>query len=357
MTKKKKNKKGKSPLVKGAIAFGIIVVLTLVIYKGIDLYNKSYEPNVRIADAEEVSLKIPTGSDFNDVYRLLTEKEILIDTADFSWMAEKMDYTISIQPGHYVIKDEMTNRDLIRMLRSGDQTPVKVMFHNIKTLESLSGTIAEQIEADSVEILHVIKDDEKIGKYDFTNETIYAMFIPNTYELYWNTNADEFLDRMHTEYDRFWTESRTKKLEALDMEKLEVSTLASIVDEETYINEEMPTIAGVFLNRLDKGIRLQADPTVKFAVGNVGMRRVLKKHLEIDSPYNTYRNAGLPPGPISVPSIAAIDAVLEAEDHDYIYFAAKPDFSGFHNFAKTLDQHLRYAREYQRALNRQRIYR
>lgn len=354
--RKNKNKKtNKKRWIGGVMAFSVVVIITFTIFKSLDLYTKAYKPNVHIED-EQYTLKIKTGSSFEDVYKKLVEADILIDTADFEWMSEKMNYTSQVNPGNYVIKDGMTNRELIRMLRAGNQKPVMVMFHNIGTLNELAGVIGQQIEADSVEIIRVLYDKALISSMGFSPETVYAMFIPNTYEFFWDTDAKEFMERMKTEYDRFWNKNRTKKQENLGMSKVEVSTLASIVDAETYMNDEMPTIAGVYLNRLDQGIRLQADPTVKFAVGNIHMRRVLRKHLDIDSPYNTYRNNGLPPGPIAIPSIAAIDAVLNADDHDYIYFAAKPDFSGYHNFAKTLNEHLRNARDYQRALNRQRIY-
>jgi UPF0755 protein len=352
--RRNKNKNHKGRWVKGVISLIIISLITITIYKVVDVYTMAFKPNVELD--EYLTIKIETGDDFRDVYQQLINQDALIDTAAFSWVAEKMKYKHRIKPGNYAIQDGMTNRELIRMLRAGNQQPVKVMFHNIGTLEQLAGTISKQIEADSAAISGMLNDKQVIESYGFTTETIYAMFIPNTYEFYWDTNAEEFMDRMKSEYDNFWDKKKVKKLDDLGMTKIEVSTLASIVDAETYMSDEMPKIAGVFLNRLERGIRLQADPTVKFAVGNIHMRRVLKKHLEIDSPYNTYRIDGLPPGPISIPSIAAIDAVLNAEDHDYIFFAAKPDFSGYHNFAKTLSQHLRYAREYQRALNRQRIY-
>lgn len=353
--RKKRNTKLKKKWIGGIITFAVIVIITLIVFKGIDIYKKANVPNVRI-EGEKHAIKIKTGSDYRDVYHKLVEAGILIDTADFSWMATKMNYVSQVKPGNYLIEDGMTNRELIRMLRSGNQQPVKLMFHNISTVEELAGSVANQLEADSTKIVRLLYDKNFIESYGFSPETVYALFIPNTYEFYWDTDAEEFIERMKTEHDRFWDKNRTKKLDELKMSEVQVSTLASIVDAETYMDDEMPAIAGVYLNRLEKGIRLQADPTIKFAVGNIYMRRVLRKHLNIDSPYNTYRNDGLPPGPIGIPSIAAIDAVLDAEDHEYIYFAAKPDFSGYHNFAKTLNQHLRNAREYQRALNRQRIY-
>lgn len=242
------------------------------------------------------------------------------------------------------------------MLRAGRQVPVKVQFHNIKTLEDFASAISTQIEPDSSSLINLINDDEYISEFGFNQQTIYSMFIPNTYEVYWNTKADDFIKRMYSEYNNFWNNKREAKLQDIGMTKIEVSTLASIVDEETYINDEKKTIAGVYINRLNKGIRLQADPTVKFAVGDRAIKRVLTKHLEINSPYNTYKHAGLPPGPINIPSISGIDAVLNYEKHSYYYFCARADFSGYHHFSKTLTQHLRYAREYQRLLNKNRVW-
>lgn len=356
---KKRRKKQKKALDiklgKGILAFAAIVVISFALFKAIDVFKKAYKPNVSLKN-DQIIIEIPSEAGFDDVINLLIKKDILIDTTDFQWLAKKMNYHAHINPGRYLIRDGMSNRELLVMLRAGRQVPVKVMFHNIVTLEQLAGVVGEQIETDSAEIIRLLEDEDVLESYGFNRKTIYAMFIPNTYEFFWNTGAKEFLDRMKSEYDKFWNKNRAKKLENIGFNKIEASTLASIVDAETFMNDEMPTIAGVFLNRLERGIRLQADPTIKFAVGNLNMRRVLKKHLEIDSPYNTYKIDGLPPGPISVPSVAAIDAVLNSEDHDYIYFAAKPDFSGYHNFSKTLQQHLQNAREYQRALNRQRIY-
>ena len=247
----------------------------------------------------------------------------------------------------YILTDGMTNQKLINMLRMGYQTPVKVVFNNIRTVEQLAGRISEQIEADSLAIITAINDNPDVDA---------TTFIPNTYEFYWNVDAVDFVEKMVTEHKRFWNETRLKKANALKLTPHQVSVLASIIDKETTKTSEMPRIAGVYLNRLRQHWPLQADPTLVFALGDYNIRRVLDVHKNIDSPYNTYKYAGLPPGPICIPSIAAIDAVLNAEKHKYFYFCAKDDLSGYHVFAKTITEHNKNAEKYRRALNKNKIY-
>lgn len=320
-------------------------------------YQKIYSPNVTMpGEKPESYLYIPTNSDFNDVVQKLEERELVKDIESFRWVAEKKNYVHAIQPGRYKIEKGMSNNKLVNLLRSGHQEPMNLIFNNVRTKEQLASKVSSQIEADSAEIVRLLNNDTYLSEFDFSSQTVYAMFIPNTYEFWWNTDAKGFIKRMHKEYQRFWNEARRTKAEKIDFSPIEVSTLASIVDEETLRDQEMPKIAGVYINRLERGMRLQADPTIKFAIGDFTIKRVLKKHLEIDSPYNTYKNRGLPPGPIAIPSIEAIEAVLDYEKHRYLYFCAKPDFSGYHNFAKTHYQHILNAREYQRALNQERIW-
>ena len=233
------------------------------------------------------------------------------------------------------------------MLRKGFQTPVKVVFNNINNLEQLAGRVSDQIEADSLSITTAIRNDSSICP---------CYFIPNTYEFYWNTDAESFIKKMKAEYENFWNETRIAKAEEMNLKPEEVSILASIVDKETTKTSEMPRIAGVYLNRLKKHWPLQADPTLIYALGDYSIHRVLDVHKEIDSPYNTYKHAGLPPGPICLPSIAAIDAVLNAERHKYFYFCAKDDLSGYHVFARNINEHNRNAEKYRRALNKHKIY-
>ena len=347
---------------KGSRNRGIVILLfvavmltgSIVAYQ---FYQKIYRSNVSLqGEKPQAYIYIPTNSDFNDVVQKLDEKQLIEDTESFRWVAEKKNYVHSIQPGRYKIEEGMSNNKLVNLLRSGHQEPLNLIFNNVRTKEQLASKVSRQIEADSAEIVRLLNDDSYLSEFDFTPQTVYAMFIPNTYEFWWNTGAKGFIKRMYKEYQRFWNKSRRTKAEKIDFSTIEVSTLASIVDEETLKDEEMPKIAGVYINRLDRGMRLQADPTIKFAMGDFTIKRVLKKHLEIDSPYNTYKNRGLPPGPIAIPSIEAIEAVLNYESHRYLYFCAKPDFSGYHNFAKTHYQHILNAREYQRALNQERIW-
>ena len=271
---------------------------------------------------------------------------MIINRNSFELTAKIIGYN-NIYPGHYLLKDGMNNIQLINMLRKGFQTPVKVVFNNIKNLEELAGRVSDQIEADSLSITTAIRNDSSICP---------CYFIPNTYEFYWNTDAESFIKKMKAEYEKFWNETRIAKAEEMNLKPEEVSILASIVDKETTKTSEMPRIAGVYLNRLKKHWPLQADPTLIYALGDYSIHRVLDVHKEIDSPYNTYKHAGLPPGPICLPSIAAIDAVLNAERHKYFYFCAKDDLSGYHVFARNINEHNRNAEKYRRALNKHKIY-
>jgi len=317
-------------------------------------YQEIYAANVSI-NKESDFLYIPSHSNFDDLISELEEKHYLKDIASFKKVAELKSFS-KVKAGRYTIHNKMSNNALINMLRIGDQTPVRITFNHIRTLKQLAGKVSVNIESDSISLVKKLYDKEIQKKYGFNSHTFISMFIANTYELYWNTSAEAFIKRMATEYKAFWNKKRKAKARKLGLSQSEVTTLASIVELESLKNDEKPRIAGVYLNRLRKGMLLQADPTVIFAVGDFNIKRVLKKHLEIDSPYNTYKYKGLPPGPIYLPSVSSIDAVLNYEHHSYIYFCAKEDFSGYHNFAKSYSQHINNARKYQRALNRRRIY-
>lgn len=254
--------------------------------------------------------------------------------------------------GYYKLRKEQSYNELTRMFERGWQTPVRVTFNNQPTLAHLAGRVAQQLEADSTTLLNTLRSDSVAHSYGFDNQTFIAMFMPDTYEFYWTATPAEFIEKMNAQWEKFWTPEREAKLAKLKMTRAEASTLASIVYEETKSTAEMPTVAGVYVNRLRLGMPLQADPTVKFALPAPAPKRILRKHLDIDSPYNTYKHAGLPPGPIAMPSVAAIDAVLNYQSHSYLYFAAKPDFSGHHNFAATLAEHNRNADAYRRALDK-----
>ena len=317
-------------------------------------YEEIYAPNLNI-NKEADFLYIPTHSNFDDLVLQLQEKHLLKNIASFKKVADLKSFK-NVKPGRYTIHNNMSNNALINMLRIGDQSPVHITFNHIRTLKQLAGKVSINLECDSVSLVKKLYNSKVQKKYGFNSYTFISMFIANTYELYWNTSADDFIKRMATEYKKFWNKKRKAKAQNLGLSQSEITTLASIVELESLKNDEKPRIAGVYLNRLKKGMLLQADPTVIFAVGDFSIKRVLKKYLNINSPYNTYKYTGLPPGPIYLPSISSIDAVLNYEHHSYIYFCAKEDFSGYHNFAKSYFQHINNARKYQRALNKRKIY-
>lgn len=303
-----------------------------------------------------VVLFIPTGSSYHQVTDSIVKKVSIDNLKIFNWIAEKKRYPSHIRPGKYLITGGMSYIGIINLLRSGEQIPVKVTFNNIRRLDDLAGKIGGQIEADSGLIMTFLNDPENYRMDGFTRENVISLFIPNTYEFFWNTTPGGLYTRMLKEYNKFWNDKRMVKAETLGLTKNEVAILASIIDDEVVKPEEKPRIAGVYLNRLKKGIPLQACPTIKFALNDFTITRVLYKHLLVESPYNTYKHRGFPPGPIGCPTIEGLDAVLNAEKHEYYYFAAKADFSGYHNFSRTLAEHNRYAALYQKELDKRKIF-
>ncbi len=271
--------------------------------------------------------------------------------------AERLNLADTFKAGHYVLEEGMSVIDVVRMLKLGLQTPVKVTMNNVKTPAQLAGKLAKQLEADSVQLVSTFTDNALAERLGFSNPlTMFSIFLPDTYEFYWTVKPEDFVERMYKEYKKFWSASgRDEKRKRSGLNRVEVATLASIVYEETRKTDEMPRIAGVYINRLRQGIPLQADPTIKYAMQDFGLRRILYRHLKYESPYNTYLHRGLPPSPICMPSTAAIDAVLNYEDHDYIFFCARPTFDGYHNFARNLSEHNANARAYQSELNKRKI--
>ena len=272
--------------------------------------------------------------------------------AGFEPLMKYYKYDTRVKPGRYAIRPGDSMRDICLRLLSGNQTPVKLVVPSVRTLDRLAGAVGRQLMVDSATVMTVLTDKHLIDSLGYTQETFPCLFIPNTYEVYWTISPEQLVDRMLKEYKRFWNSTRLAQAKAQGLTPNEVMTLASIVDEETAKDDEKAMVAGLYLNRLKRGILLQADPTVKFALGQFELRRILYVHLQVDSPYNTYKYAGLPPGPIRVPSMAAIESVLNPVKHNYLYMCAKEDFSGYHNFASTLAQHTANARRYQHALNR-----
>ncbi|HAW51572.1 MAG TPA: endolytic transglycosylase MltG [Flavobacteriales bacterium] len=341
-----------------------IIGLTLVIlgvsgiYTGYNLYQKVLHNNVVVSEAQGPYLYIPTGSDFTDVCKILTSKGIVKNINTFAWVAERKNYVNRIIPGKYRLKDGMNNNQLVNLLRSGEQEVVKITFHNLRSLEELSGIVAKDLETDSASLMSLFTNPGFIGKYGFDKRRVMSMFLPNTYEFYWNTSAEDFFKRMAREYKNFWNESRIQKARSMNLSQTEVCILASIVQaEQTIRPDERARVAGLYINRLKKGMKLESDPTVIFAMNDFSVQRVLNADRNIDSPYNTYMYKGLPPGPINMPDISSINAVLNYEKHDYIFMCAKEDFSGYHNFSRTYREHTLNARRYRNELNRRKIYR
>jgi UPF0755 protein len=320
-----------------------ILVLVIAIVAGIFGYSKYqdiFSSNVP-ETLTDPYLEIPTGIDFPGLTDLLYSKGFLEDSTSFRWVAGQMSFIKpTMRAGRFKIEPGWSNRRLIQHLRGGKQAPVNVILTNERQPVDIAGKVSKVIESDSLMILDLLRNEDYLAKHGYNPQTVMSVFIPNTYEMYWNSNAQDFFERMLKENERFWSQkNREAKAKKLDLSKQEVYTLASIVERETNQPEEKPTIAGLYLNRLKNNILLQADPTVVFATGEFGLKRVLFSHLEYDSPYNTYKYAGLPPGPISMAEISSIDAVLDYEDHDYIFMCAKGDGSGFHAFAKSMAGH------------------
>ncbi len=336
------------------ILIGLLVVLAAGTL-GYTYYLKAFAPNTPDPLTNNILL-VPTGASIESILDSLNLHGQIIHEKNFRWTAAMMHYdSSSIRPGRYKIPSGASNRMLISFLRIGNQEPIKVTIQNVRTIEQLCGRVEPKFEFDSIDLLQFIEQsfDTLAGT---VKETRLTRFIPNTYEFYWTASPADFCKRMLKEYDRFWTEERRAKADSIGLTREEVYTLASIIEKETNYNAEKPRMAGVYLNRLRKGIPLQADPTIVFALGDFELRRVLFGHLEIESPYNTYKNLGLPPGPIFMPGIPSIDAVLNRESHDYLYFCARPVEDGpGHAYAITLQAHNENARRYQAWLDKQGI--
>ena len=332
----------------GLIAGGILVYT---------VYGAFFTPNTAFNN-EKAFVYIPTNSTIDDVTELL--EPLLLDVPSFLSAAERKKYTVNVKAGKYALKKGMNNNEIIGVLRS-QNLPVKVAFNNQETIQDLAGRVAAQIEADSLSLLQSFTAPNFLKDNGFSANSMLSMYVPNSYEFFWNVSADTFRNKMLKEYTKFWNMGRLEKAKKIGLSSKEVVALASIVHKETVKVSERPRVAGVYLNRLRKGILLQADPTVIYAIkkksGNFNkqIKRVLYKDLKLDSPYNTYKYAGLPPGPIAMPDISAIDAVLNAEKHGYIFFVADVENFGYHKFAKTLAQHNRNKKQYVQWINAKKI--
>ena len=334
------------------IGFVLLLIGAVAGYMG---YKWIFEPNTNLSEPYELYIKSQTT--YEELQNQLITDSVLINSWSFSQVSKLMKYgPEQIPSGRYIIQPDWSNKQIISALRAGRQSPIKLTISTARTVEDIAGVVGKKIEPDSTEILALFNDASLIEEYGFKPETIISMILPDTYEMYWNTDAKGFFSKMKDEYDKYWIKY-TDKLESLDMTKSEIATLASIVQKESNTKSEKPTIARVYLNRLEQGIKLQADPTVVFGIGDFTIRRVLNRHLAQDTPYNTYLHEGLPPGPICMPSKSSIEAVLNAEKHDYLFFCAKPGYNAGHAFATSNQQHERNAAVYRKWLNQERILR
>ena len=337
------------------LIFPISILSLIFIF---DYYNKFYKPNTSF---EDESIFLYVMEDDSLAFRDSISKYIKSEKT-FYKAAEKLDYLENQKTGRYKISKDIGNNDIVNSLKFNN-TPVNVIFNNQERIENLAGRVSKQIYEDSISLVKAFKDENFLNTNNFNNDNVLSMFIPNSYEVYWNIEPEDFRDKMLTEYNKFWNQDRTKKAEQLGLSRLEVISLASIVQKESVKVDERPTIAGVYLNRLKKRMRLQADPTVIYSIKDYYknfdtiIRRVLYRDLRLKSRYNTYRINGLPPGPIAMPDISAIDAVLDYEKHNYIFFVADPYNRGYHLFARNLSEHNRNKRVYTRWLNSRGIYR
>ena len=336
--------------------YTVLLLLLIGSYVTYSVYSSIYHHNIR-QGLDDYTITIPSESSFEDVVTILTKQNLLKDVSSFAdvagWMRYKKD---DVPSGVYDIQPEWNNRQLIGHLRSGNQAPTKVTFNNVRTIQELSGKLTAYLEPDSVSFLNTLMSDEKLSKLGLNSHNVMSLFIPNTYNFFWDVSSHDIINRMKRENDIFWSQqNRLQKAEALGLTKEEVYSLASIVEKESLRKDEKPIIAGLYLNRVNRGMLLQADPTVVFALGDFTIRRVLKKHLIYDSPFNTYINAGIPPGPIYMPSISSIDAVLNPKQHNYLYMCAKPGYNSEHAFAATSAGHAKNARAYHRWLDAEKI--
>jgi UPF0755 protein len=318
-------------------------------------YQIFYTPNIQVKK-EDTYLYIPKGASFLTVMDSLEKHEVLYDRLSFAFISKLLGYQDNVRPGRYLLPKNSTNLTVVRKLKSGQQDPVRLTFNSIRTKHELAEKISDKLAFSAEELLQILNDPKEVAAYGFDPNTIIAMFIPNTYEVYWTIEPKDFVKKMSKEYQKFWSEARLRKAQEAGYTPLQIATIASIVEAETNKDAEKARIAGVYINRLNIEMPLQADPTVKFALQDFTIKRVTRDHIAVESPYNTYLNAGLPPGPINMPSTVSLDAVLNYEKHKFIYFCASPNELGYHDFAETYRDHVNNANRYRRYLDKQKIY-
>lgn len=326
-----------------------LILFLLVLVAGSYSVYQVFGPTV--SAPENKYFYITTGSNYESVKKSLEDQKILSGTFFFNLVAKQAKYDRNVKAGRYEIIKGMSVLNLVRMLKAGRQSAVRLVINKLRTKEDLAGKIGQQFEVDSTEVIHFLTNNDSLRKYNVDTNTMMTMVIPNSYLFWWNAPLKNIVARFADQKEKFWDGKRAIKAAALNLSPDEVYTMASIVEEETNKQDDKGLIASVYMNRIKKGMKLEADPTVKYAMRNFGLKRILHGHLQFPSPYNTYRQTGLPPGPICTASISTIDAVLDAPETDYIFFVAKPDFNGYSNFASTYEQHLLFAKAYQKALD------
>ena len=340
---------------KKKILIPLIIFSTILTTGSVYTYQMLYSPNFLI-NAEDKFIIIEENTDFNELIKKLEDDTLINDILSFSFLSKLMEYQENIEIGAYKVKMNMSNYEMITMLRSGNQTPIKLTFTYARKIEDLAEKITTKLKMSKDDLLNYL--NENINNYSgFKKTDIISIFLPDTYEVYWNISPEKLTNKMYSEYKKFWNEERLSKLDKINLNQKEAIVLASIVASESRMLDEADRIAGLYINRLNRNMRLQADPTLIFAANDFTIRRVLNKHKKIKSPYNTYIHRGLPPGPIRLASKKYIDAVLNYEKHNYIYMCAKEDFSGYHAFSTNLSDHNRNAKKFQIALNMRKIYR
>ncbi len=344
----KKNKKSPSKKLVWKIVFILLIIAgSVAIFKFLGPNTGSF--------SKDSYLYIPTGTDYEQVLHTLDTGGYVNDVKTFNFLAQRTEYPAHIKPGRYHLTKGMSSVNILRMLKNGNQEPVKLVINKLRTKQDLVNFLSGHLEADSVVLKRMFNDNVYLAQFGLDSNTVLCAVIPDTYEFYWNTSADKVYQKLFYYYAKFWTEERKNAAETKELTIPQVVTIASIVEEETNNNPEKGNIASVYLNRYKRGMKLQADPTTKFAIGDFTLRRITGAHTSFPSPYNTYYASGLPPGPICTPSKTSVEAVLEAPQTDYLYFCAKEDFSGTHRFSSNYAQHYRNAKRYQQALNERKI--
>jgi UPF0755 protein len=347
MAKKSKQPSAKSVWIRRILVIAGCLAAGALVY----ISYRVFGPNTK-AFGDSRYFYVRTNSTYNNVLDGLEEQGIIRNRNSFNWVAQQLEYPSRVKAGRFRISRGMSNFDIARLLRSGKQTPVTLVINKLRTKNDLVKKISTNLEADSGVLRSLLRDPVYLRQFGLDTNTVMCAVVPNTYEFYWNTGAEAVFKKLEKERETFWTPERKEKAAKLGLSANEITILGSIVEEETNKNDEKPLVASVYLNRYRKGMRLQADPTVKFALQDFGLKRIRENHTLFDSPYNTYRYAGLPPGPICTPSEKTLNAVLNTPETDYLYFCARADFSGYHAFAATYAEHLVNARKYQAELNK-----